>query len=186
MDQTMSGDVIKFTFDHPMEVPMTLTVTDVAGNEASATITATIISSNSPPTMTLGMVDPPEGHTETEYTFKVTLWDVDGHLGTVRINIDLKTYDMVPDPSDADTSDGVVYTYTTKLGKGEHEYYFLGEDPLGLEATGPCVGDENIRTMTVYPKEAAAVPGMGAILAMMAIGLLGLATAIRRRKEVVE
>ena len=185
VDETMEEAVIDYTFDHPMEVLMTLTVTDVAGNEASGSITATIVSSNRAPTMTLGMVDPPEGHTGTEYTFQVTMWDADGHLGTVSIELDGTAHEMTPDPSDAEASDGVVYTFTTKLDEGEHEYFFTGEDPLGLEATGPCVGDGNARTMMVYAKEKSSTPGMGALAALTAIILLGVAMVVRNRRGVV-
>ena len=64
-------------------------------------------------------------------------------------------------------------------------YKRQGEDPFGLEATGPCVGSGNQRTLTVYDKEKAGVPGMEAIGAMAAIGLLGTALVLRRRREVL-
>jgi len=183
--ETMEGDVIEYTFGSPMQVLMTLTLTDVAGNEASASITATIVSSNRAPTLTLGMVDPPEGHSETPFEFRVTLWDDDGHLGTVNLMLDSKVLTMVADPYDTDATDGVVYTYSTELGKGDHDYYFTGQDPLGLKATGPCVGGDNQRTLTVYDKEKAGVPGLEAIWAMAAIGLLGTVLVLRRRREVM-
>ncbi|UCC92923.1 MAG: right-handed parallel beta-helix repeat-containing protein [Thermoplasmata archaeon] len=184
-EETMTGDVFKYTFDHPMEVLMTLIVTDVAGNEGSSSITLTVISSNRAPTMTLGMVDPPEGHSETEFTFQVTLWDEDGHLGTVNLVLDSKIITMSPDSSDSDATDGVVYTHKTDLGKGDHTYYFTGEDPFGLEATGPCVGSGNARTMTVYEMSKSATPGAEAIMAVTAIALLGAAAVVLRRREVV-
>jgi hypothetical protein len=184
-EETMEGDTFKYTFDHPMEVLMTLLVTDVAGNEASSSITVTVVSSNRAPTMTLGMVDPAEGHSETDFEFRVTLWDPDGHLGTVTLVLDSKIITMKPDPSDGDASDGVVYTHSADLDKGDHTYYFAGEDPFGLEATGPCVGRDNQRTMTVYEKQKSGTPGMESVLAMAAIGLVGLAVILHRRREVI-
>ncbi len=184
VEETRDVATFTYTFDHPMEVLLTLTATDVADNEASGTLTATIISSNRAPTMTLGLVDPPEGHSETEYTFSVTFWDVDGDMGTVSIVLDGNTHTMVPDPADTNAIDGLVYTYSTKLKRGDHAYYFTGEDPLGLEATGPCVGEDNARTMTVYAREKAGTPGMEALMAIGAITVLGLTLIARRRREV--
>ena len=75
-------------------------------------------------------------------------------------------------------------TYSTKLKKGDHAYYFTGEDPLGLEATGPCVGEDDARTMTVYEREKSGTPGMEALMAIGAITVLGLTLVTRRRREV--
>jgi hypothetical protein len=181
--KTVNGDVIKYTFDHPMEVLMTLTVTDVAGNEASASLTANIITSNMPPVLTLGMVDPPEGHTGTSFTFDVTFTDAEGELGTVSIVLDGKTYSMTPDAADSNAVDGIVYTYSSSLDAGDHYYHFEGTDSFGFDATGPCVGDENERTITVYEEQTAAVPGLQAIMAFAALGILGTALALQRRRE---
>lgn len=182
VEQTSDAAVFKYTFDHPMEVLMTLTVTDVAGNEASGSMTVTVLTSNRAPRLTLGMVDPAEGHTGTTFTFKVTFWDADGDTGTVDMVLDGETYTMVADPSDTDSTDGVVYTYSTKLKEGDHDYHFGARDTLGFDATGPCVGDENERTLTVY-KQTEAAPGMEAVLAMTAMALLGSVLVLRRRRE---
>ena len=174
-----------YTFDHPMEVLMTLTVTDVAGNEASASLTVDIVTSNKPPRLTLGMVDPPEGHSATSFEFQVTFWDDNGDLGTVNIVLDGETQVMTADPSDSDTTDGQVYTFSTKLKTGDHSYHFLGTDAFGFEATGPCVGEGNQRTMTVYDDQTSATPSLGAVMTLAAMGVLGAALVLRRRREVV-
>ncbi len=174
-----------YTFDHPMEVLMTLTVTDVAGNEASASLTVDIVTSNKPPRLTLGMVDPPEGHSATSFEFQVTFWDDNGDLGTVNIVLDGETHVMTSDPSDSDTTDGHVYTFSTKLKTGDHSYHFQGSDAFGFEATGPCVGEGNQRTMTVYDDQMSATPGLGTAMTLAALGVLGAALVLRRRREVV-
>ncbi|NOQ54185.1 MAG: hypothetical protein GQ558_06235, partial [Thermoplasmata archaeon] len=90
--QTIDGDVLRYTFDHPMEVLLTLTATDAVGNSGSASIMATIVTSNRPPVLTLGKVNPPEGHTATSFQFDVTFTDADGEIGTVNLVLDGETH----------------------------------------------------------------------------------------------
>jgi hypothetical protein len=142
-----------------------------------------VVTSNRAPWLTLGMVDPAEGHTGTTFTFRVTFWDSDGETGTVNLVLDGQTHAMVADPTDTDSTDGMVYTYATKLKEGDHDYHFAAQDTFGFDATGPCVGDENQRTLMVYERQAAATPGMEGILAMAALGVLGTTLVLRRRRE---
>ncbi|MCK5415333.1 MAG: hypothetical protein KAJ35_08120, partial [Thermoplasmata archaeon] len=180
--QTVAGDVIKYTFDHPMEVLMTLTVTDIAGNTATGSLTANILTSNKAPVLTLGGVNPPEGHTGTSFQFDVMFTDADDEYGSVNLILDGKTYTMTADPTDYDATDGVTYTFETKVKEGDHTYYFEGADDYGFEASGPCVGDDNRRSFTVY-NEQQAVPGAEALMALATIGIIGAALVLQRRKE---
>ncbi|MCK4971009.1 MAG: hypothetical protein KAS77_10785, partial [Thermoplasmata archaeon] len=132
--------------------------------------------------LTLGEVNPPEGHTGTSFQFDVMFTDADDEYGSVNLILDGKTYTMTADPTDYDATDGVAYTFKTKLKEGDHTYYFEGTDDYGYDATGPCVGDDNRRSFTVY-NEQQAVPGAEALMALATIGIIGAALVLQRRKE---
>jgi len=144
---------------------------------------ASILTSNTPPVLTLGIVDPPEGHTGTAFTFDVTFTDADGEFGTVNIVIDGSTYSMSADPTDGDSTNGVTYSYSTKMKEGDHTYYFQATDDYGFDANGPCVGDGNRRTFTVYEEEKSGVPGAEAVLVLVTLGIVGAAVILQRRRE---
>ncbi|UCC92436.1 MAG: right-handed parallel beta-helix repeat-containing protein [Thermoplasmata archaeon] len=180
--ESLDGEVAKYTFDHPEVVTITLTVTDLAGNTATDEVVLTILLRNGPPTLTDGDITPDQGTTGTEFTFEVTFTDPDGDDGEVWIFIDGQPYVMTPDPDDTDSSDGRKYTYTTKLEKGEHSYYFTGKDALDQEAGGPSAGEDNASSSPdVSKKKTEDTPGMSATIMLLAmIVVVAVAVAIRK------
>ncbi len=92
------------------------------------TITVSTIPPNNEPELSGGQMSPASGDSDTTFTFTVTYTDEDDDPGEVSVWIDGKEHKMTPDPSDTDYTDGVDYTYKTKLGEGEHDYYFIADD----------------------------------------------------------
>lgn len=83
---------------------------------------------NIKPKLTEGKISPDAGDTETKFTFTVIYSDANNDSGEVWIWIDGVKYQMTPEPNDNEFTDGVLYTYETKLEKGEHTYYFTATD----------------------------------------------------------
>jgi parallel beta-helix repeat protein len=183
-DESIDGEVVTYTFDHPEVVTITLTVTDLAGNTATDEVVLTILIRNGPPTLSDGGVTPDKGTTATEFTFEVTFTDPDSDEGEVWIFLDGQPYVMTPDPDDTDSSDGRKYTYTTKMDKGEHTYYFTGKDALDQEAGGPSAGeDKATSTPDVSKKKTDSSPGPGAFMALAAVVIAILVMEARRRRS---
>jgi hypothetical protein len=92
------------------------------------TLTVSTETPNNAPKVSNGDISPKTGDTNTEFTFTVTYTDEDNDPGEVYVWIDGTKHKMTPDPDDTDYTDGVDYTYTTKLGEGDHSYYFTATD----------------------------------------------------------
>lgn len=92
------------------------------------TITVSTVPPNHAPGLSNSKISPTSGDTDTDFTFTVTYNDEDNDSGNVYIWIDGEERKMTPDPSDTDYTDGVDYTYETKLDEGEHDYYFIADD----------------------------------------------------------
>jgi parallel beta-helix repeat protein len=182
-DESLDGDVVKFTFNKPGTVTVTLTVTDLAGNEASDEVVLTIDVRNGPPTLRRGGLTPTKGTTSTDFTFEVEFTDPDGDEGEVWVFIDGESYIMTADPDDTDSTDGRTYTYTTKLTRGEHTYYFTGRDELGNDAGGPSAGEGNSASSPdVSKKKTEESPGPGAAVVIVAVVIAILVLEARRRR----
>ena len=131
-------------------------------------------------------MSPGKGSTDTKFEFSVEFKDPDGDNGEVWIYIDGESFLMTPDPDDTDTTDGQRYTYKTKLGKGDHTYYFTGKDAFGNDAGGPSAGEDNVKASPdIEDKKVSDTPGAVAILAAMAmmtaVALAQLRRPARRR-----
>ncbi|MCK5561325.1 MAG: putative Ig domain-containing protein, partial [Thermoplasmata archaeon] len=109
-----------------------ITVTDEDGGQASTnftiSVTKTELPTNIKPKLTNGKMSPESGDADTDFTFSVTYSDEDNDPGNVYVWINGGQHKMTPDPADTDYSDGVEYSYMTKLGEGEHTYYFTAND----------------------------------------------------------
>jgi hypothetical protein len=108
-----------------------ITVGDGENGLAFTNFTITVIEGvikNNKPELTNGKMTPESGDTDTKFSFTVTYTDTDNDPGNVWVWIDNEAYKMTADPNDDDFSDGVDYTYKTKLGVGNHTYYFTGSD----------------------------------------------------------
>ncbi len=179
---TLDGETGTYTFPDVVVVTVTLTVTDLAGNVDTDTMEMTIISSNLPPTLRRDEMTPDDGHTNTKFKFTVEFKDPDGDTGEVWIHIDGERFLMGPDPEDTDPADGQTYIYETKLGKGEHTYYFTGRDSFGNDAEGSSVGPDNAKSSPdIEKKKVSDSPALGLVAALGA--MLMLAVALRGRKR---
>jgi len=85
------------------------------------------------------MVIPFSGHTETDFNFTIKFKDTSGWAPTyVQIFIDNDVYTM--DPAGDDLASGVTYYYNTRLGKGNHTYYYIAYNEHGSLRT-PGLGE---------------------------------------------
>lgn len=136
-----------------------ITVADESGLSTyhNFTITVTTIAPNNEPGLSSGQMSPASGDTDTTFTFTVTYTDEDGDPGNVSVWIDGVEHEMTPDPSDTDYTDGVDYTFKSKLGEGEHDYYFTADDG-DLDAvptdTTPTSSTDAETTPTITEEEA--------------------------------
>lgn len=111
-----------------------ITVSDIEDGFASTNFTITVKKpfipkpDNNKPELTEGKMEPSSGDTKTDFTFAVTYTDADNESGTVWLWIGDNKYEMTKDHNDDDYTDGVKYTYRTKLGEGNHSYYFTADD----------------------------------------------------------
>ena len=100
---------------------------------------------NSAPTLSSGGVSPSSGSSTTTFTYTVTYTDADNDAPSyIRVYIDGNYYGMSKqDPGDSDYTDGCIYTYSTTLSKGNHNYYFSasdGSDSARLPSSGSSSG----------------------------------------------
>lgn len=140
--------------------------------------TITKIIENNAPILSDGMMTPVAGDTDTEFTFSVTYTDKDNDSGTVWFWIDGNNYEMQPDPYDINFTDGVGYTYKTKLGEGKHKYYFTSTD-------GTIEADPTTETVTTSIKEAEKEEPKGlhfAIIIIIIIIVIIIGIYMKKRK----
>ncbi|MEI6914248.1 MAG: hypothetical protein WCL39_03865, partial [Armatimonadota bacterium] len=89
-------------------------------------------------------VSPVNGSTSTVFTWSVTYTDPDNDAGVVKVEIDGTAYTMTKDQLDSNYADGMVYTYSSTLGLGNHSYRFTatggGQTATPTQVfTGPVV-----------------------------------------------
>jgi hypothetical protein len=117
-----------------------ITVSDSEGGLGYTNFTLTVKKLDKPtnknPVLTNGQMTPSSGDTDTEFTFTVIYTDADNESGDVYVWIDNEKYEMTPDLDDTDYTDGVEYTFKTKLSKGSHDYYFSASDGTDLAIPG--------------------------------------------------
>jgi hypothetical protein len=104
---------------------------------------------NALPILTNGRITPSSGNTKTEFTFSVTYTDADNDPGDVWVWIDGIQYEMTPDPDDTDFTDGIEYTYKTRLDKGEHNYYFTAGDGSDDAVSGDTTPVDSANAMSI-------------------------------------
>ncbi|UCC92644.1 MAG: PKD domain-containing protein [Thermoplasmata archaeon] len=112
---------------------------------------------NDVPSLSQPSHSPNEGYRSTEYVFKVTYTDGENDAPLLpRIILDDRQNLMAADLYNYD--EGVEFTYTTKLGLGDHKYYFWfndGTNDVRYPATGyldgPTVLNQDPVAAVVYP-----------------------------------
>ncbi len=83
---------------------------------------------NDPPVLTGGKVSPRSGNAGGKFTFSVLYLDIDGDDSpTVEVVIDGKPHEM----STEGGSGKLEFVFTSRLGKGKHEYHFSCNDNSG-------------------------------------------------------
>ncbi|MCK5561879.1 MAG: putative Ig domain-containing protein, partial [Thermoplasmata archaeon] len=105
-----------------------ITVYDGEGGSHSTNfpITVTGPTVNTKPVLTNGAMSPASGDTDTEFTFSVHYQDADGDApDSIKVVVDGTEKDLTL--KSGDVADGN-YTYTAKLSKGTHTYYFTAND----------------------------------------------------------
>ena len=177
---TQTGERVEYTFLEPGAFDVTLTVTDLAGNKATDVLHVDVLTKNMPPTLSMGRVSPDPGDTEDKFTFTVVYKEPEGEGGAISLYLDGARYAMVADALDIDPSDGTTYTYTTKLAKGTHTFYFDGTDDYGLLALGPSVGEDSAQTLEVRSPRSG-IPQAGAMLAVACLALVAVAVRLGHR-----
>ena len=171
-----------------------ISVADTEDGLASTNFTVTVQKSDKPqvnrkPKLSNGKINPTKGDTDTDFTFSLIFTDEDNDSGEVWILIDGLKFKMIKDSGDSDFTDGVKYTYKTKLAEGEHNYYFNatdGTDYATGDASTPTTSDSAKSTPIVQKVETVdevAVFVAMVVVIIVIIALLGF--AIRRRPPVV-
>jgi hypothetical protein len=133
-------------------------VNDGEGGSASTNFTITVPrpditnKSDNNPKITDGEMTPDTGDTDTEFTFSVTYSDEDNDPGNVWVWIDGDKHRMTPDISDTNYKDGVEYTYTTKLDKGNHPFYFTADDGSNPAEAGDTDTPTSAAEASITPK----------------------------------
>ncbi|MEM2899285.1 MAG: lamin tail domain-containing protein, partial [Thermoplasmata archaeon] len=96
---------------------------------------------NTSPSLSAGLVSPTEGNTATVFVYTVVYTDVENTAPSyIRVYIDGTYYNMIKQNAGDNTyTDGCVYVYSTTLGAGNHDYYFMASDG-SLSARLPEVG----------------------------------------------
>jgi hypothetical protein len=172
-----------------------ITVSDGEGGSALTNFSLTVKGippTNDPPELTNGKMSPTTGDTDTEFTFTVTYTDEEDDPGDVYIWLDGNRYEMTPDGDDTDFTDGVEYTYQTKLDKGEHEYYFTATDGSNSAVSGDTTpisaGEARVTTEIEDPEKKDEVEDnlmfYILLIIIVVIILVILAFALTRKKAV--
>jgi len=131
-----------------------ITVSDGEGGLTFTNFTIEVtkpVIENKKPKLTEGKITPGAGDTETKFTFTVIYSDEDNDSGEVWVWIDGEKFQMSPAPNNNDFTDGVLYTYETKLGKGEHTYYFTATDGINGAEPGDTKTPTNEETALKTP-----------------------------------
>jgi plastocyanin len=101
--------------------------TDVWARHLTPVFKGITIEYNSPPELFQGVLDRTTGDRETWFTYAVTYRDVDNDEPMTRlVYIDDEPYEM--SSFSLDFVSGAVYTYSTPLALGGHDYYFEFSD----------------------------------------------------------
>ncbi len=82
---------------------------------------------NSPPVLTGGVIDRIDGDRTTEFTYTITYTDVDNNEPTVK-NVYIDNIPHAMSSADIDFTDGAVFSFTTRLALGEHDFWFEFSD----------------------------------------------------------
>ena len=100
-----------------------------------------VTGTNTPPTLSRGMVDPASGTGTTEFHFSVNYSDINGNpAGEVLLYLDGDSYQM--DLLSGSAANGAYGVSVSGLSEGLHSYWFYAKDSLGAETRTPSAGDE--------------------------------------------
>jgi predicted transcriptional regulator len=145
------------------------------------TVSREPIGENNAPILTNPTMAPTAGDTNTEFTFAVHYFDMDGDLPTsIEVVIDGNEYNMTLKVGEY-TSNGI-YIYKTKLSKGNHTYYFTASD--GIETVSTNTFTTNTINLTKKTESAILAPSViettviFSFLTIIIIGILIVGTEV--------
>ena len=163
---------------------------DIDG-DASGEISITTESDNSDPVLSGWGVEFDTGTVDDLFVFLITVKDADSLPEYVFVVIDNESFAMTL--IDGNASAGARYEYSTKLGEGEHEYYFrvldsYFKDNISKEERRPETGNSTLEV--VKKKSSGGDNGMSpleiiiliVILLVAAMGVVAVLIFVRNRK----
>jgi hypothetical protein len=124
---------------------------------------------NNAPVLSQGSVSPSSGTTSTTFTYKVKYTDSDNDPPTIkRVYIDSTPYNM--NYISGSYTTGAIYQYKTKLGVGNHNYYFYFTDgktngtgrlPSSGTYSGPLVNNSSSSNNAPTLSQGSVSPSVG-------------------------
>ena len=144
--EVITKDDTKFTIPYGRYFQFEVEIkTDTHSRHLTPVFKGITVEYNSPPILTLGLIDRSSGDRTSWFTYAITYTDVDNDEPTVAlVHIDSEVYDL--SSGDIDFTDGAVFRFSTRLDLGDHTYWFEFSDgkndvrdPLVGEYTGPEV-----------------------------------------------
>jgi hypothetical protein len=172
-----------------------ITVGDHEGGVGFANFTIIVkagVVGNKEPELKNGQVSPTTGDTDTKFTFTVDYTDEDNDPGEIYVWIDGEKHRMTPEPKDKDYTDGVKYTYQTRLSKGIHKYHFTGFDGRdnAVSGDGTPINDASARDTPDVKEIEKEADGnsffMIIIVILVIVIIIILAAVIFRRSDKLE
>jgi len=126
----VESDGLLLTFNFPngvMKAAVNVSVSE-GGFTSYRDVVFRITPVNDPPVLTGGKVSPRSGNAGVKFTFSVLYLDIDGDYSpNVEVVIDGKAHEM-----DTEDSGGKLeFVFSTRLGKGKHDYHFTCNDNSG-------------------------------------------------------
>jgi PKD repeat protein len=134
---------IGIAYGRYFQFEVTLT-TDSLKRHLSPSFKGLSVEYNSAPMLTLGQIDKASGDRTSWFEYTITYTDVDNDEPLTKyLFIDGAPYEM--SSPDQDFTDGAAFTFSSRLGLGEHEFYFEfsdGKNTVRDPPTGVYTGPE--------------------------------------------
>ena len=141
---------------------------------------------NDPPVLTGGKVSPRSGDAEAKFTFSVQYLDIDSDDSpTVEVVIDGKAHEMAR----SEGLEKLEYVFSTRLGKGAHDYHFACNDNSGGPHSTCTTESESLTVTEASGGLSGAVSAFVIIIIVIVVFFVGailMFIFLKKRKEVEE